>query len=267
MTVTAKITDDAGPATRIYGALTIISLALAAIMLPPLLLDQRRLDGIGVWLKPMKFSLSFCVYFATLALVENRLTPEALNGRPMRWTGMVIAGAFIFEMGYIMTQAGRAEHSHFNETTPHHSVMYMLMGIGAVCLVCGAAVVGWVARRDIHARFGPALREGVFLGLTVSLIPTLLIAGYLGRNGSHFVGFHPENAPVIPLFGWSLATGDLRPAHFLSLHAMQVLPIAGLLFDWRHIGIRPLWLVAGIYVLLCLALFSQALMGLPLIRL
>ena len=32
-------------------------------------LDQRTLDGVPVWVKPAKFSISFLVHFATLAII------------------------------------------------------------------------------------------------------------------------------------------------------------------------------------------------------
>jgi hypothetical protein len=44
-----------------------------------------------------------------------------------------------------------------------------------------------------------------------------------GGISSRFVGIHPKGAPILPVFGWSGVTGDLRLAHFVSLHAMQAL--------------------------------------------
>ena len=43
------------------------------------------------------------------------------------------------------------------------------------------------------------------------------------------VGTPPPSAAVIPFFGWSLSVGDLRLAHFLALHAMQIVPGVALL--------------------------------------
>ncbi len=46
----------------------------------------------------------------------------------------------------------------------------------------------------------------------------------LSAAGGHRVGATAASAAAIPFFGWSLTTGDLRLAHFLALHAMQVVP-------------------------------------------
>jgi hypothetical protein len=61
--------------------------------------------------------------------------------------------------------------------------------------------------------------------------------------------------------------GDIRPAHFLALHAMQVLPLVGVWFDRNGFGVQPLRWVALAYAALTAAVFAQALSELPLIRL
>jgi hypothetical protein len=73
---------------------------------------------------------------------------------------------------------------------------------------------------------------------------------------------------VIPGLGWSGEVGDLRPAHFLALHAMQALPLLGWWLDRRgQPGTRVLWVVAAVYALATAAVFGQALAGWPLVRL
>jgi hypothetical protein len=147
--------------------------------------------------------------------------------------------------------------------------MYTMMGIGAVSLVAGVAVMGWVARRDGAAAMGPGLREGVWLGFAGTFVLTLIVAGYLSNAGGHLVGVHPDGAPTVPLMGWSGVTGDLRPAHFASIHAMQALPLLGLWLDRRGgaAAVRGVRIGAIAYAAFTLALFAQALMGLPVIPL
>ena len=256
------------PSAR-YETLTILSAILLALALGWSLIDPRAVDGVSVWIKPLKFSLSFVVVFATIALVERRLSDGVRGGRTMAIVGHAMAAAFLAEMAYIFYMAARGEHSHFNLTTPFHETMYALMGVGAVTLIAGIAVIGWVAYRDARASFGPGLREGIWLGFVTTFGLTFLVAGYLSSSGGPFVGLHPPGAPVIPLFGWSGVAGDLRPAHFASMHAMQVLPLLGLWLDRRGSGnaVGIVRLAAIGYGVVTLLLFAQALLGLPLMRL
>lgn len=249
-----------------FWALAGFSLTLLVGFAAAAALDARTLDGSNVWLKPAKFALSFVVLYATLALIAERLSAAVRDGRTMRGTLAVMTVATVGEMAYIAAQAGRGVHSHFSVDTRWEAVAYNLMGLGAVALVLGIGVVGAIAWRDRGARFGPILRRGIGLGFGLSALLTLVVAGYLGGNGSHFVGTPSPDAATLPLLGWSLEVGDLRPAHFLALHAMQALPLLGLWLDrLGHRSSGVMSAAAAGYAALTLAVFVQALMGLPLL--
>tara|TARA_Y100000385_G_scaffold57247_1_gene54978 strand:- start:160 stop:594 length:435 start_codon:yes stop_codon:yes gene_type:complete len=143
-------------------------------------------------------------------------------------------------------------------------MMYSLMGVGAVVLIALPVVIAWLAKGDIA--FGLATQSGIWWGAIISFVLTVIIGGYLGGNGSHFVGDQSNLELVLPFFGWSTEVGDLRPAHFLSLHAWQVLPLIGLWADRTDQGITTIWVAGFIYSALTVALFIQALFGQPLIR-
>ena len=226
--------------------------------------DQRTLDGVGVWVKPAKFSVSFLVHFATLAIIVNLMSPENKKLRIVAGVGWLLAVVFVAEMTYLFVQAVQGQHSHFNETTAFHSAMYSLIGVGAVVLIALPVVIAWYAQGDIA--FGPATRLGIWWGAIISFVLTAIVGGYLGGNGSHFIGDQSNPELVLPLFGWSTEVGDLRPAHFLSLHALQFLPLVGLWADRTEKGIMTLWVAGLIYSALTVALFIQALFGQPLIN-
>lgn len=253
---------------RLSVALTAISLVLFAAYLVAGALDPRLLEGAGVWAKPAKFALSFAVLFATLAWLETRLSPAWRDGRLLRLTLIVMTVSFAAEMGYMSVQAAQAEASHFNLSTPYHAFMYLaVMATGAVLLVAGIAVYGVAAARDHAAALDPGLRLGVSAGFVLSAVLTLIVASYMSQGTGHFVGVQTDPDRVLPLLGWSTETGDLRPAHFLALHAMQVLPVAGLLADRRAARNARLlvWLAAVGYAALTFGVFAQALAGRPLI--
>jgi hypothetical protein len=231
-------------------------------------LDTRELGGANVWLKPAKFALSFVVLYATLAWVVQRLSAATQASRAMKVTLSAMVLATWTEMAYIAGRAGLGVHSHFAVGTPLEGLLYSLMGVGAVSLVVGIAVIGWLVGRDPAARLGPALRQGVLWGFGLSALLTLITAGYLSSNGGHFVGVPSAGAAVLPGFGWSGEVGDLRPAHFLALHAMQVMPMLGWWWDRQaQSGNGRMRAFASVYALATLAVFGQAVMGLPLIRL
>jgi hypothetical protein len=170
-------------------------------------------------------------------------------------------------MAYIAVQAGRGLPSHYYLADAFHRAMYSAMAVGATILVVSIAAVGVLAWRDRDARLGPATREGVFLGLAAFALPLMVVALTLGSGTGHHVGVHPAGGAVVPVLGWSLVAGDLRPAHFLALHAMQALPLAGLLADragWAPgRGRAAVRLAAAGWLALTAWVFLRALAGLP----
>lgn len=248
-------------------ALLGFSIGLLMCLAAAAALETRLLDGANVWLKPAKFALSFVVLYATLVWVVERLSPRVQARRLLRYTLMAMVLATWTEMAYIAGRAGLGQASHFAVATPLQALMYTLMGVGAVTLVVGIAVVGWLAGNDVDGRLSPAMREGVRWGFGLSSVLTLLTAGYLSSNGGHFVGVPTPGAAVIPGLGWSAEVGDLRPAHFLALHAMQAVPMVAWMRDRRGTSPKAVKALAIVYALITLAVFAQALMGEPLIRL
>jgi hypothetical protein len=254
-------------APRPLMVLTAVSVALAAMTLIWSFADPRLIDGVPVWAKPMKFAISLTVFFGTLALLDARLSPAWRDGRLLRGTTVVMATAMAFEMAYIIFMAARGEASHFNQSTPFTQAMYGLMGLGATLLVVGVAVYGVAAWRDTWADLGPALRMGVAVGFVGSTVLTLITALTLSAMSGHFIGTPGPDAATIPLLGWSAAVGDLRPSHFLALHMMQALPLAGLMFDRLEWSSRAVLVTAAAYAVITMAVYAQALAGMPLIRL
>lgn len=268
LSVTPSSTRTQAPSQ--FETLTVVAIVLLALSTLWGLVDARTIEGVPVWQKPLKFSLSFAVLFGTLALVERQLSAPVRTGWALLIVGWVMAAAFLSEMAYMMYQGGRAEASHFNQATPFHTFMYtVVMAVGAVALVAATGAMGWIAKRDRAADLSPALREAIWLGFLLTFVLTMIVAGYMSAGSTRFVGVHPEGAPTLPILGWSGVTGDLRPAHFASLHAMQALPLLAL---WTERGGRTgsvqtiRWAAAG-YTAMTLIIFAQALMGLPLIPL
>ncbi len=258
------------PRVRPLLVLTAASAALLALCLLWGLAEARTLDGVPVWHKPAKFAGSFVATFGTLALLEARLSRPWTDGWLLRGTVAVMAAAFLAEMAYMIVRAAQGEASHFNLSTPFNAFMYrQVMGTGAVLLVLGIGIFGVATLLDRRADLSPALRRAAGLGHLLAFVLTLVVAGTMSTGSSAFVGQPHAGAPVLPVLGWSGSVGDLRPAHFLALHTMQALPLLALWLerDGRRASPGAITLAALAWTGLVLAVFAQALMGLPLIRL
>jgi hypothetical protein len=133
----------------------------------------------------------------------------------------------------------------------------------------------------------PAFAWGLRLGLVTALVgmavaffmttptPDQLAAAEAGGGmptaGAHSVGA-ADGGPGLPLVGWSTVAGDLRAAHFVGLHGLQLLPLLG----WLLASRAPAWLRSGHrvalvvtagagYLALVALLAWQALRGQPLV--
>lgn len=253
-----------------FKTLTVVAVVLVLLSALWASVDTRIIEGAPVWMKPLKFALSFVILFGTLEIVERRLSDRLRNGWTYRIIGLIMAAAFLSEMAYIFFQAAQAEGSHFNLSTPFNEFMYtVVMAAGAVALVAAVGLIGWLVKRDKGADLSPLMREAIWLGFLLSFVLTMIVAGYLSGKGTHFVGIHPEGAPTLPLVGWSGVTGDLRPAHFFSLHAMQILPLFALWLERRNINgsMRLIQFTAVGYTALTLGVFGMALAEVPLVPL
>jgi len=72
---------------------------------------------------------------------------------------------------------------------------------------------------DVHPAFGLGITLGGLLFVVGSFE-----GGAMSALSTHTVG----GGYTLPVFGWTLV-GDFRVAHFVGLHSLQVLPLAGYL--------------------------------------
>jgi hypothetical protein len=223
------------------------------------LVDTRMFNGISVWVKPAKFFLSLAVHMLTLSFGLTLLPATVRNGLAARGAVAVLVAMAVFEMAYIAIRAGRGEASHFNVETPFASIMYSLMGAGAVLIMVSTGVIG-----GILLRRGPStlLARTTGSGFILAAILTIWVGLALGGNGSHWIGGDRTDATGLPVFGWSTTGGDFRVAHFVGLHLVQALPFVALSGNRRAV-----WAAAAAGIVITIAAYIQAVNGLPLIAL
>jgi hypothetical protein len=226
-------------ALTILGATMLITF-LAAVV--GIFVDHRAITGAPVWLKPAKFAISVSVYCFTfvwlLSLVENRR-------RLVRIVGNVTVVSLIVEMIVIITQAARGTTSHFNQTTPLNTALWFTMGAFIVVVWTMNLVLAilLMMQRMTDRAFTWSLRLALLIsaiGMAVAFFmvrPTPEQARAIAGHGLHIVGAHSvgvaDGGPGLPIVGWSTVGGDLRAAHFVGLHALQILPFFGWLLTRR----------------------------------
>jgi hypothetical protein len=252
-------------------------LALAAFGLG-LWLDPRLVLGAPVWLKPAKFAASIAIYCLTLVWVFSQLPAHVRTRQVVGWTTAV---AMLVEMVIIGGQAARGTTSHFNVSTPLNAVLWAIMGSAIVLQTLSTIAVAVALFRERFAdrALGWALRLGMVMTIAGAFIGGVMTrpteaqlaemrSGHPALSGAHTVGAD-DGGPGLVVTGWSREHGDVRAAHFMGLHALQVLPLLALALRRsraaRDRHVRLVFTAAGSYTGLIGIVLWQALRGQSLI--
>jgi hypothetical protein len=168
-------------------------------------LDARLVNGISVWIKPVKFLVSLGVYYWTLAWLFGYLPRRVQRTRLGRLViySPIIAG--MLEMIWLVGTAAAGQPAHFNRSAPIYSISYSLAGASAVILLVALLVQGLMIARDREVKLAPAFRLSLVLGAVVASAATLIVASYLASGAGHWVGGVPSDAEGLPILGWSRA--------------------------------------------------------------
>jgi hypothetical protein len=217
--------------------IVLFSCACLILSASGLALDHKLIAGENAWIKPCKFSVSLATYGLTLLWYSRFLTQHQVLFRRMTVAAMV--GTMV-ELSTIIIQVLRGTTSHFNTSTTLNHVLFWITtsAIVPVALAVVGLFIMLLREKNLHPVLGTALRWALLITI-VGFVPGVLmilpdqfqdaITTYKQFDG-HTVGF-PEGGPGIPFLGWSTVAGDLRIAHFVGIHALQVVPLLGLLVD------------------------------------
>lgn len=248
---------------RLLGAYALLCLAGAIATVVLSLSDPRTIDGASVWLKPTRFFLSIAVFAGTAAWFFGYIRPGRHRCWLMKLTVFTLVLTASFELFWITWQGAHGVRSHFNFDTQLASLMYALMGVGAVLLVSTTLPLAWEIGRRPVSGLDPAYRLAVVLGLVLTFALGGSLGGYISASGGSAVGHYSSN---LPLFAWNQAGGDLRVAHFLGIHAQQAVPLAALALRRYGLAMKGMVFLFGlIYAGMTLAAWWRAVAGYPLI--
>ena len=248
-----------------------------AACLVAMMFDSRQITGINAWVKPAKFGLSSAVTCFTLARIAAYLEdwPKIRD-----WSSRLFAASIAIEIIVIDLQAARGTTSHFNMAGPMDRVAFITMGISIVILwVSMVGMTYALMRQKLQpVSWAWALRFGLLLsvvgaaggGFMLRQTPEQKQNPELKQFGSHTVGA-PDGGPGLPIANWSENHGDLRVAHFLGLHGVQIIPLIGWwLLRKRRLTepqrTRLIWFASGTYVSCFSLLAWQALRGQALLQ-
>ncbi len=264
-------------------ALTLLGFVMAADLLfcmAGLVIDRRVITGAPAWLKPAKFALSVMISCWSFAFC---MASTRIWLRLTRSLDVLIAVGLFIEIALIDMQAMRGTTSHFNVATRFDGLVFATMGVSIVCIWLGMLLLTVVIFRQSFAgsAWGWSLRLGMVLALIGTASGSLMLlpssqqlaaqqaAGKLPTIGAHTVGA-PDGGRGLPVTNWSVDHGDLRVAHFVGMHGLQVLPLLAWWFRRRGLrqGVqRKLIFTAAVSYLALFALaLWQAFRGQPLVH-
>jgi hypothetical protein len=238
-----------------------------------LVVDPRIITGAPAWLKPAKFAISTLIASWSFAFCLDSTSVWPRTRRVVDW---VLTSGLAVEIALIDMQAARGTSSHFNFTTAFDGVVFGVMGVSIACIwIAMLALTVMLFRQPFG---GTAWGWSLRLGMVLALIGTgsgglmaqpnraqLAQAHATGRlpiAGAHTVGA-PDGGPGLPVTDWSTRHGDLRIAHFLGMHGLQVLPLLAWWLDRRGIAAqrRLIFAAAASYLALFALVLWQALRG------
>jgi hypothetical protein len=249
-----------------FGWLLLLSVPAFALLS---YLDPGTARFANPWFKPIKFAISFATFVWTVSLFLTRLR---ISGRLLNWTRFTMTASVVVEMLCLAIQASRIANqtatSGFADsliqqmTTAMVSINTAIL-IGLFAFFCG--------KRDRIRIADGAMVLAIRLSILIFLAGNA-VGGYMLARGSHTVGA-ADGGPGLPFLNWSTIGGDLRIAHFIAIHAIQIVPVFAYVvwqmtpqpaMKYRRIGV---YAVAAFTALLVGGTFVQAMLAQPVIAL
>ena len=240
--------------TLFYYGLVCLGFSLVFLILTRL--TSVQVYNVSAWYKPFKFAFSTFLFSWAMAWYCHYLT--TFNIQLFNWTVIILLG---FEIVYIAVQAGRGQLSHYNVGTPIYAALYSMMALAASIVTLYTAYVGLLfftnGFPDLPNYYVWAIRFGILIFVVFSF------QGFvMGSRLTHTIG-GPDGGPGIPLLNWSTKYGDPRIAHFVGMHALQVLP---LLSFYLLKNTKATIAISILYGLLAVWTLVKALEGKPLFK-
>lgn len=236
-----------------YGLLNVLAAIICIILIPT---TTITVNNINAYIKPLKFFISIAIFCFTVGWIFYHLQMP----RKIRAYNIMAVLVFTYESFVITWQAANGRLSHFNNTTPLYSILFGLMGAAIVLLTLWTGYFGYLFFKKKDLTIPRPYLWGIRLGI-LCFVVFALEGGVMARMLQHTVGAE-DGGKGLPLVNWSRDHGDLRIAHFLGMHSLQIFPLFGYFIAKSS---RAVKIFALVYAGLISAVLIQALMGMPLL--
>ena len=218
---------------------------------------HEQIQGENLWAKPTRYYLSFGISIWSMAWLMDYLQSKVAK----RVSTFFLFTTVLAETTIVMLQSARGVPSHFNNTDPFNTLMHSTILLSSLLY---SMVVFYLCflfftqkKMPISQHYTWGIRMGILLFLIFSLS-----GGYMFHIMKHSVG-GPDGGAGLPMFNWSTKYGDLRVAHFLGIHSLQIIPLVSYYFlQKKNQVIR----FSILYAVLVITMFILALAGIPIIN-
>jgi hypothetical protein len=232
----------------------LICLVLAIVFLALTRFTSTQVYNVSAWYKPFKFAFSTFLFAWAMAWYCYEL--PSFNITFFNWSVIILLG---FEIVYIAIQANRGQLSHYNQSTPVYAALYSMMALAATLVTLYTAYVGLLFFVNKFPHLPNHYLWSIRLGILIFVV--FSFEGFvMGSRLTHTIGGE-DGSPGISILNWSTKFGDPRIAHFIGMHALQILPI---LSFYVFKNSKATFIISILYGMLAVFTLVQALQGKPL---
>ncbi len=216
--------------------------------------NHNLIGGENAWAKPVRYYLSTTISLWTFGWFIYHINSKT-QIKVFSW---LIALSLFFETAVIFVQSYRGVPSHFNVSDPFNSMMNVvllsLMLIFLITVSYLTLIFFNQKKMPISQHYTWGLRMGLLNFVIFSIAGLIMFAKH-----THCIG-GVEDGSRIALFNWSLKHGDLRIAHFMGVHSLQVIPLLSYYLFTKKIQVINFSIL---YFLATLSFLILALLDIP----
>ncbi len=177
--------------------------------------------AVNPWIKPIKFSMSFSTFASTISLL---LLALRIPNWQLTLVRRAIAASVAMEILSLAAQAWRSAYHLSGQSSLDTSLAQLtnsmvMVNTAIVCWMLALFCANRVHTDKIDRPMVSAIRYSIVIFLAGNAI-----GGYMLARGSHTVGV-ADGGAGLPFVNWSVIGGDLRIAHFIAIHAIQIVPL------------------------------------------